>query len=66
MLPNVGMGELILILVIALILFGPKRLPEVAKGLGRSIKAFKEGMSEPSEPASSQESNPELLESNKK
>jgi sec-independent protein translocase protein TatA len=50
MLPNVGIGELILILVIVLILFGPKRLPDVARGLGRSIKAFKEGMNEPAEP----------------
>lgn len=46
MLPNVGMGELVVILVIVLILFGAKRLPEVAKGLGRSVKAFKEGMNE--------------------
>ena len=46
MLPNVGMGELILILVIVLLLFGSKRVPEVAKSLGRSIKAFKDGMNE--------------------
>jgi sec-independent protein translocase protein TatA len=46
MLPNVGMGELVIILVIVLVLFGAKRLPEVAKGLGRSVKAFKEGMDE--------------------
>jgi sec-independent protein translocase protein TatA len=46
MLPNVGMGELLIILVIVLLLFGAKRLPDVAKGLGRSIKAFKEGMNE--------------------
>jgi sec-independent protein translocase protein TatA len=46
MLPNVGMGELVLILAIVLILFGAKRLPEVAKSLGKSIKAFKEGMNE--------------------
>jgi sec-independent protein translocase protein TatA len=38
-----------LILAIALVLFGSKRLPEVAKGLGRSIKAFKEGMNESSD-----------------
>ena len=49
MLPNVGMGELLVILCIILILFGAKRLPEVAKGLGRSIKAFKDGMNESSE-----------------
>ncbi len=46
MLPNVGMGELIVILVIVLVLFGAKRLPEVAKGIGRSVKAFKEGIEE--------------------
>lgn len=46
MLPNVGMGELLVILVIVLIVFGAKRVPEVARGLGRSIKAFKEGMEE--------------------
>ncbi len=46
MLPNVGMGELVVILLIVLLLFGSKRLPDVAKGLGRSIKAFKDGMQE--------------------
>ncbi len=44
MLPNIGMGELIVILIIVLILFGAKRLPDLAKGLGKSIKAFKDGM----------------------
>jgi len=46
MLPNVGMGELVVILIIVLLLFGSKRVPEVAKSLGRSIKAFKDGMKE--------------------
>jgi sec-independent protein translocase protein TatA len=46
MLPNVGMGELLVILVIVLILFGAKRVPDVARGLGKSIKAFKDGMKE--------------------
>lgn len=50
MLPNVGMGELVVILLIVLLLFGAKRLPDVAKGLGRSIKAFKDGMNESSNP----------------
>jgi sec-independent protein translocase protein TatA len=45
-LPNVGMGELVIILVIVLLLFGAKRLPEVAKGLGKSLKSFKDGMNE--------------------
>lgn len=47
MLPNVGMGELVVILLIVLILFGAKRLPDLAKGLGKSIKAFKDGMNGP-------------------
>jgi sec-independent protein translocase protein TatA len=51
---NVGMGELLVVLVIMLLLFGGKRLPEVAKGLGRSIKAFKDGMNEPAETPSSE------------
>jgi sec-independent protein translocase protein TatA len=36
--------HLLLILIIALILFGPKRLPELGKGLGDGIRALKEGM----------------------
>jgi len=44
--PNLGMGELIVVLVIVLVLFGAKRLPEVAKGIGKSLRSFKEGMNE--------------------
>jgi len=36
--------HLLVILVIALIIFGPKRLPELGKGLGDGIRALKEGM----------------------
>ena len=43
---NLGMTELILILVILLLLFGARRLPELAKGLGQSIRAFKQGTAE--------------------
>ena len=38
---NLGGGEIILILAVVLILFGAKRLPELAKGLGQGIKEFK-------------------------
>jgi sec-independent protein translocase protein TatA len=38
---NLGGGEIILILASVLILFGPKKLPELAKGLGQGIKEFK-------------------------
>lgn len=38
---NIGIPELIVILVLALIIFGPGKLPEVGKSLGRSISEFK-------------------------
>jgi len=46
---NVGPGELILILIIMLLLFGAKRLPEIGKALGKSLGEFKKGMNESSE-----------------
>ena len=42
--PNVGPMELIVILAIALIVLGPKRLPEVGKSLGRGMREFKESL----------------------
>ncbi len=41
-----GALELILILVIVLLLFGSKKLPELARGLGKSITNFKSGLNE--------------------
>ena len=38
---SIGMPELILILVLALLLFGPKKLPEVGKSLGKGLAEFK-------------------------
>ena len=37
---NIGPGELILVLIVALIVFGPRRLPEVARELGKAIRDF--------------------------
>ena len=42
---NIGPGELILLLIVALLLFGPKKLPELGKALGESIGAFKKALS---------------------
>ena len=46
---GLGMQELIIILVIVLILFGAKRLPELAGGMGKAIRNFKKGMNEQEE-----------------
>ena len=42
---NIGPMELILVLVIALIVLGPKRLPEAGRSLGRGIREFKDSIS---------------------
>src|SRR5437763_2383357 len=42
--------ELIIILVVALLIFGPKRLPEMGSSIGKSIKEFRKGMSEITNP----------------
>lgn len=44
-----GTTEIILILVIILLLFGAKRIPDLMRGLGRGAKEFKEGMREGSD-----------------
>jgi sec-independent protein translocase protein TatA len=41
---NIGWQEILLILLIVLILFGAKKIPELAKGLGRGVKEFKKGL----------------------
>jgi sec-independent protein translocase protein TatA len=43
--PNIGPIELAIVLIIALIVFGPKRLPELGKSLGRGIREFKGSVS---------------------
>jgi sec-independent protein translocase protein TatA len=46
---GLGMQELIIILVIVLVLFGAKRLPELASGMGKAIRNFKKATTEPDE-----------------
>jgi sec-independent protein translocase protein TatA len=46
---NLGGGEIILIIALVLILFGAKKLPELAKGLGTGIKEFKKATREVTE-----------------
>lgn len=47
----IGTNELLLIALIALLLFGGKKLPELMKGLGQGVKGFKDGMKDISEPS---------------
>ena len=42
---NLGGGEIFIILVVVLIFFGAKRIPELAKGLGKGMREFKDAMS---------------------
>ena len=43
--PNIGPLELAIVLIIALVIFGPKRLPELGKSVGRGIREFKSSIS---------------------
>ena len=61
--PNVGPLELILILVIALIVLGPKKLPEVGRSIGRGMREFKGALTsdadeEEDEPRAARDSSP--------
>ncbi|MCE5194402.1 MAG: twin-arginine translocase TatA/TatE family subunit [Nitrospiraceae bacterium] len=43
---GLGMPEIIVVLVIALLVFGPSKLPSLGKSLGEAIRGFKKGMEE--------------------
>lgn len=43
---NLGTGEIIIILVVVVLLFGAKRIPELARGLGRGVNSFRKGLNE--------------------
>ena len=41
---NLGTGEIIIIALVVLLLFGGRKIPELMRGLGKGIKSFKDGM----------------------
>lgn len=45
MIPNIGPLEIGIVLIIALVVFGPKRLPELGSGIGRGLREFKQSIS---------------------
>ena len=47
---NIGTGEIILLLLLALLLFGAKRLPEIGRSLGSGMREFKESVTGSSKP----------------
>ena len=45
-LQNTGTGEIIIVALVVLLLFGGKKIPELMRGLGKGVKSFKEGMND--------------------
>lgn len=43
---NIGAGEILIIALVVLLLFGGKKIPELMKGLGKGVKSFKDGINE--------------------
>lgn len=43
---NLGTGEIIVIALIVLLLFGGKKIPELMRGIGKGVKSFKDGLSD--------------------
>jgi sec-independent protein translocase protein TatA len=68
--PNLGVQELLVIFLIVLILFGAKKIPDIAQGLGRGIRDFKRAMKdttdEISKAAQIDEDEPQAKSSEKK
>ncbi|GMU85014.1 MAG: hypothetical protein AMXMBFR48_02560 [Ignavibacteriales bacterium] len=47
--PNLGFTEILIIVGIIMLLFGAKKIPELAQGLGKGIKEFKKAVKEPAD-----------------
>lgn len=43
---NLGTGEIILIVLVVLLLFGGRKIPELMRGLGKGVRSFKDGMND--------------------
>jgi sec-independent protein translocase protein TatA len=55
---SIGPGELLIIALIALLLFGAGRIADIGKGLGQGIKNFKQGLKDSDEPEKKPETKP--------
>jgi len=43
---NIGAGEIVIVALVILLLFGGKKIPELMKGLGKGVRSFKEGIND--------------------
>ncbi len=62
MFDNIGAGEILLILVVFLIFFGAKKIPEIAQGIGKGLREFKKALNDVQEEIKS----PDKLDSKEK
>ena len=60
--PNVGPLELAIVLIIALVIFGPKRLPELGRSMGRGIREFRSSVSGKDDDDEEESSQPAQIE----
>ena len=52
---NIGTGEVIVLVIIILLLFGAKRIPDLMKSMGKGVRSFKEGIHEVEKEVNSEE-----------
>ena len=63
---GLGVPELIIIGIIAVLIFGPKKLPDLGSGLGKAIRDFKGAMNEPDQPAKDEKAKDDKAKDEKK
>ncbi|WP_407267937.1 twin-arginine translocase TatA/TatE family subunit [Radiobacillus sp. PE A8.2] len=64
MISNIGPGMLIIICVVALVIFGPKKLPELGRSIGITLREFKNGTKDVFSDEESKDNNANLVEDN--
>jgi sec-independent protein translocase protein TatA len=62
---NLGAGEIILILLVILLLFGAKKIPELARGIGKGMSEFKKGLKDVEDEIKNSDSDSKKTESKK-
>ena len=63
---NLGAGEIILIVLVILILFGAKKIPELARGIGKGMSEFKKGLKDVEDEIKSADKETKKIDNDKK